>query len=505
MAIRGQLASADPHDEPVSELLQDVVSRSSLGGEPRAAKLVDEDGIFEVPEHWAWVNLGALTHIVMGQSPPGSTYNKSGEGLPLINGPVEFTGGPFGRTVINQFTSAPTKTCEEDDFLLCVRGSTTGRTNIAAFRACIGRGVAAIQPLFPDQYVRVYVAHLRETIIAMGRGIAFPSISRRQIEQIPIPLPPLKEQGRIVAKVDELMALCDELEEAQRARERRRDRLATASQRRLVETTADPEAFRNSARFYLERLPRLGTRPEHISELRRTILDLAVRGHLVSGRPTAEPASELLERLQAKSTGRGNDVSIGEDPFWIPSHWAWVSIGLATRVEMGQSPPSEHYNKVGEGMPFYQGKADFGLRYPTPRSWCTAPKKVAERGDVLISVRAPVGPTNVANETACIGRGLAALRPHDEMDREFLLLCLRARESDLAELGFGTTFVAITKKQLVSFPLPLAPLEEQHLVVAKVDELMAVCDELEDQLRKDLQKRARLLEAVIHEALEPAS
>jgi type I restriction enzyme S subunit len=148
----------------------------------------------------------------MGQSPPGETYNTRREGIPLINGPVEFSEGPFGITVLNQYTTAPTKLCKKDDLLLCVRGSTTGRTNVAGFDACIGRGVAALQPLYADQFVRLFIWSCRDQIIEMGRGIAFPSISRRQIEDLATPFPPLTEQYRIVAKVDELMALCGELE-----------------------------------------------------------------------------------------------------------------------------------------------------------------------------------------------------------------------------------------------------------------------------------------------------
>ena len=150
----------------------------------------------------------------MGQSPPGDTYNKSSDGVPLINGPVEFTPGPFGRTAINQFTTAPTNFCEEGDLLICVRGSTTGRTNVAGFRACIGRGVAAIRSSFDDEFIRLFLWKAREDIISMGRGIAFPSISKKQLENLAIPLPPLAEQRRIVAKADELMTHCDALENA---------------------------------------------------------------------------------------------------------------------------------------------------------------------------------------------------------------------------------------------------------------------------------------------------
>jgi type I restriction enzyme S subunit len=219
LAVRGRLVPQDPNDEPASELLKRIQAekeRHAKKGhikeqEPLLNVRLDE-AWFAIPSSWCWVRLGMITQIVMGQSPPGATYNKTGEGIPLINGPVEFTEGPFGKTLINQYTTAPTNLCEEGDLLLCVRGSTTGRTNIAGFRACIGRGVAAIRPIFADHYVRLFIWRLRASIIGMGRGIAFPSVSRKQIEELPVPLPPLAEQQRIVAKVEELMTLCDRLE-----------------------------------------------------------------------------------------------------------------------------------------------------------------------------------------------------------------------------------------------------------------------------------------------------
>jgi type I restriction enzyme, S subunit len=312
LAVRGKLVTQDSTEEPATELLKHIQAekeqRIKHGKMKKQEPLspVDPDEVwFQVPATWQWVRLGAVTHVVMGQSPPGETYNTIGEGSPLINGPVEFTEGPFGKTVLNQYTTAPTNLCEEGDLLLCVRGSTTGRTNIAGFRACIGRGVAAIQSLFDDSYVRLFVWRLRESIIAMGRGIAFPSVSRKQIEELAIPLPPLAEQHRIVAKVDELMALCDQLESAKTDREQSRDRLMAASLHRLNQPADAAEAdaldaFRDHARFVFNYLPSLTTRPEHIKQLRQTILNLAVRGKLVSQDPNDEPAAELLKRIQGE-------------------------------------------------------------------------------------------------------------------------------------------------------------------------------------------------------------
>ncbi|MDD5321510.1 MAG: restriction endonuclease subunit S [Methylococcales bacterium] len=251
----------------------------------------------------------------------------------------------------------------------------------------------------------------------------------------------------------------------------------------------------------LQHFDRVSEATDAIVRLRRFILDLAVRGKLVEQDPNDEPAAELLKRIQSENNNVANVATFLADnelPFQTPSSWMWVPIGNATYVEMGQSPPSENYNQSRDGLPFFQGKADFGKRNPTPRYWCNQPTKLAKKNDILMSVRAPVGPTNVASEECCIGRGLAALRPHKGVDLELLLYWLKAFEPKIAEMGFGTTFVAINKKQLISFPLPLPPLAEQHRIVAKVDELMELCDQLHAAQTERELSRDRLVAASLH-------
>lgn len=148
--------------------------------------------------------------------------------------------------------------------------------------------------------------------------------------------------------------------------------------------------------------------------------------------------------------------------------WPTVELGDCADVVMGQSPPGETYNENGEGLPFFQGKADFGERFPHVRKWCAAPRKVAEPGDILLSVRAPVGPTNVARERSCIGRGLAAIRGNPKrVDQSYLHLYLKHREHALTLKGQGSTFSAIGRSDIESLGVPLPPsLDEQRRVVA---------------------------------------
>lgn len=160
----------------------------------------------------------------------------------------------------------------------------------------------------------------------------------------------------------------------------------------------------------------------------------------------------------------------------LPKGWRWVRLGEVSEIVAGQSPPGETYRKSPEGLPFFQGKADFGIRHPVPRVWCVAPSKIALPGDILVSVRAPVGPTNVADTECCIGRGLATVRCGKETDRDFLLAALRFYEGHLSRLGSGSTFSAINRNDLESLVIPLPMLSEQRRVAAILNEQMAAVE-----------------------------
>jgi type I restriction enzyme S subunit len=139
-------------------------------------------------------------------------------------------------------------------------------------------------------------------------------------------------------------------------------------------------------------------------------------------------------------------------------------------VIAGQSPPSETYNSEGEGIPFFQGKADFGSFYPTVRYWCNKPTKISLPNDILFSVRAPVGPTNINNIEACIGRGLSAIRcKRDVVVMKYLLHYLRTNENKIADLGTGSTFKAITISELKKLQIPLPPLDQQKKIASILD------------------------------------
>jgi len=178
------------------------------------------------------------------------------------------------------------------------------------------------------------------------------------------------------------------------------------------------------------------------------------------------------------------------------SEWQRKKLSDIALVIMGQSPPGETYNTTGEGLPFFQGKAEFGDVSPSPVKWCSAPLKIAEPGDILISVRAPVGPTNIADVKSCIGRGLAAIRVREsKMIPAFLGHFLKAHEQSIAKKGVGSTFNAISKDDIENLEVPAPPLSEQLTVVRLLDDAGQL-----RQLRAEADRRTNdLIPALFHE------
>jgi type I restriction enzyme S subunit len=191
----------------------------------------------------------------------------------------------------------------------------------------------------------------------------------------------------------------------------------------------------------------------------------------------------------------------------LPKGWAPCALDECCTVISGQSPRGETYNDEGIGLPFYQGKTEFNDLYPVPRKWCTEPTKLAEDGDILISVRAPVGPTNLANETCCIGRGLAALRPFRGVETRFVLYQMRATEQQLASVATGSTFSAVSSQQLKEHRVVLAPSYEQPRIVAEIEKQFTRLDAATTALKRvqdNLKRyRASVLKAACDGRLVP--
>jgi len=330
-----------------------------------------------------------------------------------------------------------------------------------------------------------------------GTGLTVKGVKVEELLNIAFPLPPLAEQHRIVAKVDELMALCDQLEAAKTERERSRDRLVTASLHRLnsptdtAETDApnlparQADAFRDHACFVFNHLPRLTTRPEHIKQLRQTILNLAVRGKLVSPDPDNEPAI----RQQGFFT-----PSSGVVPFLIPAGWCWTTLKSLGRLKGGGTPSKSRPDYWDGEIPWVSPK-DMKRDYIATAQLSISQEAIQqsavnliEPGSLLFVVRGMIlahsFPVALSRIPLTINQDMKALEFSEPEFGEYLLRALKGLKSlilaKVQRSSHGTCRLEGTDYS--NLPIPIPPLAEQHRIVARIDELMALCDQLEAQL-----------------------
>ena len=183
----------------------------------------------------------------------------------------------------------------------------------------------------------------------------------------------------------------------------------------------------------------------------------------------------------------------------------YVMLKDVCAINMGQSPDSDSYNDNGEGVPFFQGNADFGERYPVTRKWCTAPTKMAEPEDILISVRAPIGAMNYAKEECCIGRGLAALTPDkSKVSPEFLFWLLKGKNEELNSKGTGSTFKAIGRKVLEETLVPDIGLEKQIEYSKALEKVYEIIQSRKQELQKlDELIKSRFVEMFGNKGVNP--
>ena len=310
LAVRGKLVPQDPNDEPSSELLKRIAAEKARlvkAGEVKQSKSKRgnmADAPFNLPASWQWVAVGNLFLYDAGIKREPKVLNREFWLLELED--IEKnTGRLLARMTAAERESKSTKSeFRVDDILYGKLRPYLNKVLVADILGYSTTEIVALRP-YISLCSRYCALALRrpdfvDYVAQLGQGTKMPRLRTEDAVVAPFPLPPLAEQRRVVAKVDELIALCDRLEAARTERETTRNRLAAASLACLNAPDPDPAAFRNDAAFALDSLAPLTTRPDQIRALRQAILNLAVRGKLVSQNPNDEPASALLKRVNSK-------------------------------------------------------------------------------------------------------------------------------------------------------------------------------------------------------------
>ena len=489
LAVRGKLVPQSPNDEPAS--ISPIEKNNAT---------LNKCAPLDIPG-WLVAPVGLLLEFRYGKGMKASER--------LDEGPVPI----FGSNGIVGYCETP---LTETPSIIVGRKGSAGALNLCdgpSWTMDVAYFVEA--PAFFDlRYLLIELQTLNLELL--GKGVK-PGLSRSDAYNLSLNVPPLPEQRRIVAKVDELMRLCDGLEAAQTKRETTRASLTAASLARLNAPDPDAAKFRERVKFTLNNFTPLTTRPEQIKALRQTILNLAIRGKLVPQDPEEEPASELLQRI-AKEKARlvkAGEIKrpkklppIDEIPYSLPPSWHWTRIREITS-DRGQRVPEAALTYIDVTSIDKKNGRVAGTKVLQANEAPSRARKVVQKGDVMYSCVRPYllnvaivdhdfDPKPIASTAFVILNGHGLVLPR------YLWIVLRSPfmiarvEEDMR----GQAYPAINDTDFSILPFPLPPLAEQHRIVAKVNELMRLCDGLEAAQAERETTRGQLFSALLHETLE---
>ena len=528
LAVQGRLVEQDLNDAPAEDLLTEIEIARSQTKTAKARRLEllqpveQDDAPHKIPRGWAWCRLGTLG--VIGSSCRVHQKDWTTQGVPFLRAREIVKLAKFGHVENDLFITeehferlAKEGLIPEPNDLMITGVGTIGvpylvsatdrfyfkDASVLIFKNCFG--------LYPH-YLRLVMLSpywIRE-VHRESMGTTVDTLTIVRANSTPFPLPPLAEQKRIVAKVNELMVLCDRLEAQQQELETRHAVLARAT---LARFTDAPTPANLDALF----LPSYAIKP---ADLRKSILALAVQGKLVRQDPNDELAEDLIARIaairRAKKAKQFEPVSANDAPYEVPFSWAWVRLGdISLSSDSGWSP---------QCLPEARSGTDWGVLKVSAVSWgaykpeenkalppgmMSRPDCEVKAGDFLLSranTEELVARSVVVDQTPprlMMSDKIVRFTFPDEIDRAFINL---ANTSDPSRAyyarnasGTSSSMKNVGREVMCNLPIPLPPLAEQRRIVAKVDQLMALVDELEMQLAASRSIAANLLSALVAE------
>lgn len=461
-AIQGKLVEQRPEEgnaedlyKEIQEEKQKLIKAGKIKKEKPLAEITEDEMLFDIPDSWKWVRISTIGITQTGNTPKKSHPEYFGSDIPFL-GPGDIQNGIINYE--NQGLSDEGKeygriTPANSILQVCIGGS-IGKCALVDREVAFNQQINSIYPLIANSE---YVYHILDSSYFKNYmkdnagGTATPIINRGLWDAIVIPLPPLAEQHRIVAKIEEMLPFVDRY---------------AASYEKL-------EQF--NAKF-----------PE---DMKKSILQYAIQGKLVEQRPEEGTAEELYKAIQEekqKLIKEGKikkekplaEITEDEIPFDIPDSWKWVKLGECINLLSGQDLTADRYNEKNEGTIYLTGASNLDDNENIIiNRWTTSPTSVAHKGDLLLTCKGTIGKTAILTvDEAHIARQIMAITSI-QSDTTFIKYFIKI-SVDMLQRKAKSMIPGIDRDTVRNLLLPLPPLEEQHRIVSKIEELLPYCDQL---------------------------
>ena len=469
LAVQGKLVEQRPEEGTAKELLEQIkaekeklIKEKKIKKEKPLPEISESEIPFEIPESWEWVHLSDIVDMIMGQSPKGNDVMEGGSGIEFHQGKVY-----FGTDYINkssQTTMNPTKIVKPNTVLLCVRAP-VGVVNITERTICIGRGLCGLIGYgeIESRFLLHWLRAFKNDFIRKATGTTFIAITGEVVKSQVIPLPPLAEQHRIVAKIEEILPYIDQYDKAYTKLEN-----------------------------FNKKFP---------EDMKKSILQLAMQGKLVEQRPEEGTADELYEQIVAEKAQLIKDGKIKKEkslpeitedeiPFEIPNSWKWVRLNyLCEKIGSGSTPTGGRNVYKESGIKFLRSQNVYndGLRYDGIAYISEEQNKlssIVKAKDLLLNItggsigRCAIVPDDF--DVANINQHVMIIR-NVELELRFWIHAVIISayiQSKIMNVQVGVSREGLSAEKLKAFLIPLPPLAEQKRIIAKIEELLPYCDQL---------------------------
>ena len=525
LAVQGKLVPQDPKDEPASVLLEKIrkekerlIAEKKIRKSDPLPEIDPEEYLYELPTSWKWARLDDIADY-------NGRINADPEEIAPETWVLDLediekdTSIIINRAIYAQRQSKSTKStfCKGD----VLYGKLRPYLNKVVVADKDGVCTTEIVPIVPfsgiyPHFLKIllkapaFIAYVN----ALSYGVKMPRLGTEDAKKSIHGIPPSKEQQRIVAKVDQPMALCDELERKQSEKNTLRLALNDSALTHLIE--AEPKQFALHWNRIKDNFDMLYDTPETVGKLRQAILQLAVQGKLVPQDSKDEPASVLLEKIRKekerliaeKKIKKGDSlpaIKAEEYPYELPRGWEWCRLGEIQQFTNGYTFQSSEYQSTGIGIvrigDIQNGSIDKStMKFVSTRFMKELDSKFRiEPGDMLIAMSgATTGKVgfNNTDETFLLNQRVGKIEPYF-VDSMFVYFNLVTRIEENLSISSGSAIPNLSTEQINSIVLGLPSLAEQQRIVAKVDQLMALCEEMEKQLAAAEEVNGALLESVV--------
>jgi len=535
LAVRGRLVPQDPNDEPASELLKRIraekdrlIAEGKIKSDKPQEIVGEDDEPYELPVGWAWVRLGSALEMINGRAFKPSDW--LAEGVPIVR-IQNLNSADASFNYCAPSSHEERHRIDDNDFLISWSG--TPGTSFGAYIwkrgpaalnqhifKCIQKGSA-----FTNEYLRLAInGRLDELIAKAHGGVGLQHVTKGKLEALVLGLPPLAEQSRIVAKVEELMALCDRLEAEQGHAARVQGHWVEAALDQLAES-ADADEFRRHWQHLAAHFDTLFTTPESIDRLDATLLQLAVRGKLVPQDPTDEPASELLKQIRGERERLIKEgkikrdkplppVSEDEQVYMLPMGWEWTRLqDLALAGPTNGFSPRPSPEETDFRCLTLSATTKGHLR-PECFKFVEVDERTAQQfylkqGDLLIQRGNSIDYVGISaiydlpSDRFIYPDLMMRIQLTPSVDSRFVhrwLNCTFGRTYFMKNAkGTQGTMPKVNQTTVARTPVPLPPLAEQSRIVAQVEKLLSLTASLKARLTAAQTKQAHLAEALVAE------